>query len=586
MAMATCFGSPVARAQSRSSILARNVRCCATPGQTTSRRSANYQPNSWDYNSLESLKTDHLSESQVNYETVKQEVKQLIQKETEPAKMLRLVDAIQRLGVAYHFDGEVKEVLGSISKSESAFKDDVLSMSLHFRLLRENGFSVSQDMFNNFLDNGTFKPVLQKDTKGLLSLYEASFLAFEGEELLDKARVFSSKHLTETKPALSPYLKGKVDHTLELPLHWRAPRLEARWSIDQYERDDAFEPKLLQLAKLDFDRVQAVHQGEIGRMSRWWRDAALGEKLTFARDRLIECFFYATGIVFEPHLSACRGIVTKVFSLIVHLDDVYDIYGTYEELVLFTDAMGKWSLDAMQELPEYMRPIYATILDTTNEWSQHVLKVDGWDPLPWLKTAWHDLCKAFLTEAKWHFGSTIPSLNDYIENGWMSSSGPLMLHHTFTLLGEKATAQALAKQENYPSIVRTCSMIFRLCNDSATHSAELERGDAPSSIACYMRENGVNEYEARLAMHNMTIDVWKKINMDAFGTKPFPRSFADASMNLARISHCIYQGGDGLGAPDEEKKKLIKKLFLEPAGVNDDKAFSKEGAFAKSLESS
>jgi hypothetical protein len=41
----------------------------------------------------------------------------------------------------------------------------------------------------------------------------------------------------------------------------------------------------------------------------------------------------------------------------------------------------------MQELPEYMRPIYATILDTTNEWSQHVLKVEGWDPLPWLKTA-------------------------------------------------------------------------------------------------------------------------------------------------------------------------------------------------------
>ncbi|KAJ4788371.1 Terpene synthase [Rhynchospora pubera] len=248
MALATCFGSPV-RAQSRGSILAGNVQCCATPAQTTSRRSANYQPNSWDYNSLESLKTDHLSESQVNYENIKQEVKQLIQKETEPTKKLRLVDAIQRLGVAYQFDGEIKEVLGSISKSKSAFKDDVLSMSLHFRLLRENGFSVSQDMFNSFVDNGTFKPILRKDTKGLLSLYEASFLAFEGEELLDKARVFSSKHLTEAKPALNHHLKGKVDHTLELPLHWRAPRLEARWSIDQYEIDYAFEPKLLQIGE-------------------------------------------------------------------------------------------------------------------------------------------------------------------------------------------------------------------------------------------------------------------------------------------------------------------------------------------------
>lgn len=51
---------------------------------------------------------------------------------------------MQRLGVAYHFDGEIKEVLASISKSEGAFKEDVLSMSLLFRLLRENSFPVSQ----------------------------------------------------------------------------------------------------------------------------------------------------------------------------------------------------------------------------------------------------------------------------------------------------------------------------------------------------------------------------------------------------------------------------------------------------------
>lgn len=90
-----------------------------------------------------------------------------------------------------------------------------------------------------------------------------------------------------------------------------------------------------------------------------------------------------------------------------------------------------------------------------------------------------------------------------------------------------------------------------------------------------MRENGANEHEARLAMHELTINVWKKINKDALGANPFPRSFADASMNLARISHCIYQGGDGLGAPDEEKKKLIKALFLEPVQVNDEKVFAK-----------
>ncbi|KAF3327382.1 Alpha-terpineol synthase [Carex littledalei] len=79
-----------------------------------------------------------------------------------------------------------------------------------------------------------------------------------------------------------------------------------------------------------------------------------------------------------------------------------------------------------------------------------------------------------------------------------------------------------------------------------------------------MRENGTTEHDARLAMHEETIKIWKKINMDALGsTKPFPRSFANAAMNLARISHCIYQGCDGFGKPNEERKKLIKSIFFE-----------------------
>lgn len=59
----------------------------------------------------------------------------------------------------------------------------------------------------------------------------------------------------------------------------------------------------------------------------------------------------------------------------------------YLLLTVLFECISRWSLDAMQELPEYMRPIYKTILDTTNEWSEHVLKVEGWDPLPWLRTA-------------------------------------------------------------------------------------------------------------------------------------------------------------------------------------------------------
>ena len=42
---------------------------------------------------------------------------------------------------------------------------------------------------------------------------------------------------------------------------------------------------------------------------------------------------------FEPQYQLSRRILTKVFSLVVVLDDMYDVYGTVEELILFTDAI-------------------------------------------------------------------------------------------------------------------------------------------------------------------------------------------------------------------------------------------------------
>lgn len=75
-----------------------------------------------------------------------------------------------------------------------------------------------------------------KDVKGLLSLYEASYLAFEGEKLLDKAKTFSRTHLTQLKRDIHPTISDLVTHALDLPLHHRMQRLEARWYIDVYSK--------------------------------------------------------------------------------------------------------------------------------------------------------------------------------------------------------------------------------------------------------------------------------------------------------------------------------------------------------------
>ena len=74
---------------------------------------------------------------------------------------------------------------------------------------------------------------------------------------------------------------------------------------------------------------------------RWWRSTGLGEKSNFARDRLIECFLWTVGLKYEPQFGNFRRACTKILALITTIDDVYDVYGTLDELELFTDVIER-----------------------------------------------------------------------------------------------------------------------------------------------------------------------------------------------------------------------------------------------------
>lgn len=130
------------------------------------------------------------------------------------------------------------------------------------------------EVFNDFTDeSGNFKACFGEDVKGMLNLYEASYLSIRGERMLDEARDFTAKHLKEKlkdqKKMMDIELADLVSHALELPLHWRVARLEARWFIDVYEKKTYMNPMLLEFAKLDFNMVQATHQKDLKHVSRY-----------------------------------------------------------------------------------------------------------------------------------------------------------------------------------------------------------------------------------------------------------------------------------------------------------------------------
>ncbi|KAK8503378.1 hypothetical protein V6N12_034773 [Hibiscus sabdariffa] len=400
-------------------------------------------------------------------------------------------------------------------------KDNLYATALEFRLLRQHGYKVTQEVFSSYQDEkGNFNASLCEDCKGILSLYEASYLSVEEEGILDTAKEFAAEqlqqHLQQNK--LDEHLRMLVEHALELPLHWRVSRLEARWFIDLYEKREERNPLLLELAKLDFNIVQAVHQDDLRYSSNWWRDTALGEKLSFARDRLMENFFWSVEYMPDPQFGNIRTSTTKVNALITSIDDVYDVYGTLDELELFTQAVDRWDINAMELLPQYMKICFLAFFNSINEIAFDILKEHGFHTISFLKKAWADLCKAYLREAKWFHSGYTPNFKEYIDNAWVSSSGPY----------------------------------------------ELKRDDVPKSIQCYMHETDSSEAEAREYVKILIDTTWKKMNEEYLSMAHSTSSltFIQIAMNVARMGHCMYQYGDGHGVADQETRDRVLLLLV------------------------
>ena len=93
---------------------------------------------------------------------------------------------------------------------------------------------------------------------------------------------------------------------------------------------------------------------------------------------------------------------------------------------------------------------------------------------------------------------------------------------------------------------------------------ELERGDVPKSIQCYMHESGLSEYAARYHIRRLIRENWRAINGDRSFTSRFEENIKMMIINVPRMAQCMYQYGDGHGKPDQVIEDRIRSLIIEP----------------------
>ncbi|KAK4437358.1 putative terpene synthase 11 [Sesamum alatum] len=471
-----------------------------------------------------------------------------LRRDLDPLTAMKLIDSLQCLGVAYHYQQEIHFWLGKLSEWDASHQD-LNATALRFRLLRQNGIPVCSDVFEKFTTNPNqkFRKCLSQDKEGLLNLYEASYLGAKGEDILSEAMRFSETELrlsTSVGGTLPHHLSRRVRRALELPSHLRMERLENRFYIHDYATQINHTSLLLDHAISDYNQIQSLYQTELAEISRWWKQLGLVEKLSFARDRPMECFLWTVGILPEPKYSGVRIELAKTIAILLVIDDIFDTYGTMDELSLFMHAIQRWDLEAIEGLPEYMKICYMALFNTTNEIAYKVLKDQGRNVLPFLAKTWIETIEAFMSEAQWFSNGSIPiNVEDYLENGVTTSGAYMALVHAFLLMGQGLTPQNIKLMSKpYPKLFSNSGRILRLWDDLGTAKEEEARGDNASMMTLLMKEKNMGSgFEAGEHMMQLIPSLWKDLNMELLSSNTLPLTLIRACFNMSRTAQLMYQ---------------------------------------------
>ncbi|PIN08858.1 Vetispiradiene synthase [Handroanthus impetiginosus] len=526
------------------------------------RRVANFSPSLWGDLFINSSSIDtQVPECYGNeIEELKEKVgKMIVASEKKLEEKLVLIDIVERLGLSYHFKNEIQAQLELIFNGSFKLENeekDLFITALEFRLLRQHGFDASSCVFKKFIENnGKFEENLRGDIKGLLSLYEAAHLKYHGETILEEALIFSTTILETivNKQELSiALIVRQAKHALEQPLQRSIERLEARYFIDFYEENELKDESLLRLAKLDFNQLQMLHRKEVYEVSRWWKDLDFISKLSYARDRVVECYFWSLGMYFEPQYSRARVMLAKVIAMISIIDDTYDSYGTIDELEIFTQAIER----------EHGRSF----------------------AVHYAKATMKELARGYNTEAKWFTEGHVPSFADYMANGCITSTYNVLT--TASYLGmNSATKEAFDWVMKQHRLQVAAAILGRIMNDTArsvtittcylirglncksllpNEEFEKIRGQPATGIECYMNEYGVSEEEALKELSNIAENAWKNINEEFVKKDGISMEIIKTVVDLARVTYVVYKHNqDKYTHPEKVLKPHIIRLLVD-----------------------
>ncbi|KAH1210989.1 Ent-kaur-16-ene synthase, chloroplastic [Glycine max] len=308
---------------------------------------------------------------------------------------LYMIDSLERLGVNHHFKEEIRSVLDEIFRYwiqgvENIFLDPT-TCAMAFRMLRLNGYDVSSDPFYQYSED-KFAESLKgylKDVSAVIELYSVkdvlNFPYHANLERLLNRRSMEHYNAVETRILRTSYRLAS-----------------AMWS----RSCNLANQKILKLAAEDFNICQSIHIEELKQLSR-------GE----------------------------NGVLTTV-------DDFFDVGGSEEEQVDLIQLVEKWDVDINTVCcSETVKIIFSSIHSTVCEIGEKSVNWQGHNVKNNVIKIWLNLIQSIYREAEWLRTKTVPTIDDYMQNAYISFAlGPIVLPALY-LVGPKLSDEDAENHE-------------------------------------------------------------------------------------------------------------------------------------------
>ncbi|KEH38225.1 Ent-kaurene synthase [Medicago truncatula] len=503
---------------------------------------------------------------------------------------LHMIDSLERLGINHHFKEEIQSVLDEtyrywLQRAEDIFLDPT-TCAMAFRMLRLNGYDVSSDPFYEYSEDkfaNSLKGYL-KDVGAVLELYRASQVIIHPDEsILVKQSSWTRNLLKQDSSPyqlytdkIRIYVDNEVNDVLKFPHHANLERLLNRRSVEHYNADETrilktsyrscnlANQEILKLAVEDFNLCQSIQNKELKQLSRWIVESKL-DKLDFARQKLAYCYFSSAATLYSPELSDARISWAKNGVLTTVVDDFFDVGSSEEEQVNLIQLMEKWDVDVNTVFcSEAVKIIFSAVRSTICEIGEKSVERQGRNVKDNVIKIWLDLMRSMFTEAEWSRTKTIPTIDDYMQNAYVSFAlGPIVLPALY-LVGPKLSDDASENQE-LDHLFKTMSTSGRLLNDIQGFKRESEEGKLNAVSLHMVHGNGVVTYEDTTdKLKGVIEDNRRELLRLVLQEKGsfVPRDCKDLFWKMMKVLNLFYMKDDGFTS--NEMHSTVNAVLKDP----------------------